>query len=186
LTTGNVDLAGSANAAADALTTRTQGQFSKLGYRLSRQQPINERLSLLASLQGQMASKNLDSAEKFYLGGASDVRAYASSEAAGSAGQLVTIELQQRLSPAFSLIGFYDWGRAQVNIDNAFAAAATPNDVILRGAGLSLIWSNQKNADVRLTWAQRVGSNPNALANGSDSDGTRIKNRFWLSASLSY
>lgn len=186
LTTGNVDLAGSANAAADALTTRTQGPFSKLGYRVSRQQPINDSLSLMASLQGQMASKNLDSAEKFYLGGASGVRAYASSEAAGSAGQLVNIELQQRLSPEFSLIGFYDWGSAQVNTDNAFAGAATPNDVILRGAGLSLAWSNKKNADARLTWAQRVGSNPNALADGSDSDGTLVKNRFWLTASLYY
>ncbi|MDD5031352.1 MAG: ShlB/FhaC/HecB family hemolysin secretion/activation protein [Rhodoferax sp.] len=186
LTTGNVDLAGSANAAGDALAARTQGQFTKLGYRISRQQPINERLSLMASLQGQLANKNLDSAEKFYLGGSSAVRAYAASEAAGSVGQLVNIELQTRLSPEFALLGFYDWGRAQVNTDNAFAGAPTPNEAILSGAGLSLAWSNQKNIDARLTWAQRIGRNPNAQPDGSDTDGTLVKNRFWLSASLYY
>ncbi len=186
LITGNVDLSGSANAAGDALSVRTQGRFAKLGYRISRQQPINQRISFLASLRGQLANKNLDSAEKFYLGGGSGVRAFAPGEAAGSAGQLANIELQTRLSAEFNLLGFYDWGRVQVNIDNAFPGAPLQNEAILKGAGLSLAWSNNKNANASLTWARRIGRNPNALANGSDSDGTLVKHRFWLTASLYY
>ncbi|MDO8321008.1 ShlB/FhaC/HecB family hemolysin secretion/activation protein [Rhodoferax sp.] len=185
-TTGKVDLSGSPSALADATGAQTHGQFGKLRYHISGQQPINERISLMATLRGQMANKNLDSAEKFYLGGGSGVRAYSSSEAAGSAGQLVNIELQTRLSAEFNLVGFYDWGRVQVNTDNAFPGAPLQNGAILRGAGLSLGWSNNENAEARLIWAQRIGRNPNALANGSDSDGTLVKHRFWLTASLYY
>lgn len=76
LVQGKTDLDGSPNQAADAATTQVGGRFTKLRYAGSREQVLTDVLSLSGALSGQIASKNLDSAEKFYLGGASGVRAY--------------------------------------------------------------------------------------------------------------
>ena len=76
LVQGKTDLDGSPNQAAVAATTQVGGRFTKLRYAGSREQVLTDVLSLSGALSGQIASKNLDSAEKFYLGGASGVRAY--------------------------------------------------------------------------------------------------------------
>jgi hemolysin activation/secretion protein len=47
---------------------------------------------LLVRLSGQRASQNLDSSEKFSLGGPNSVRAYGPGEAATDDGNLVTLE----------------------------------------------------------------------------------------------
>jgi hemolysin activation/secretion protein len=184
LSTGDVDLSGSPNAEADAQTTQSAGRFAKLRYTLSRNQRLSETWSAQLSWNGQFANKNLDSAEKLYLGGSSGVRAYPSSEGGGSEGQQLNLDVTGRLPHGFSLTLFYDWGRVRVNTDNDFPGAPPLNTFSLHGAGTTLAWSNQKNLDARLTWSRRIGSNPNATATGMDGDGTLINNRLW--ASLSY
>jgi len=72
---GRLDLGGSPREAADAATTRSAGDYTKLRYVVNRQQSLSDTFSAYASLQGQQASKNLDSSEKFYLGGEYGVRA---------------------------------------------------------------------------------------------------------------
>ena len=186
LGSGKLKLDGSPNQAADALTTRSDGAFNKLRYSLSRKQSLSADLSLLAALSGQSASKNLDSSEKFYLGGANGVRAYPSSEAGGSAGMLANLELSWRLPEGFSLTGFYDWGQVSVNRDNSFAGSPALNDYALKGAGLALGWQAGNGASVRATWARRIGDNPNPTATGNDQDGSLVTNRFWLAASLTF
>lgn len=183
---GNVDLDGSPNRAADALTTRAAGAFTKLRYAASRMQVLSETFSAYAAVSGQAAGKNLDSAEKFYLGGAYGVRAYPANEGGGSSGQLVTAELRARLPHGTALSGFYDWGHVTVNHDNAFAGAALRNSYVLKGAGLTAGWQGENGVSVKATWARRIGDNPNATATGHDQDGTLIKNRIWLQASLPF
>lgn len=184
LVTGTVDLAGSPNAAADAGTARTAGSFRKLRYGLTRQQAIDDDFSLLVSWKGQLSDKNLDSAEKFYLGGDAGVRAYPASEAGGSEGDLVNLELITRLADGWNLIAFYDWGRVRINRQNNFSGGLALNRFSLEGAGVSISWSDHRHSDVRLTWARRIGNNPNPTLTGMDQDGTRIKDRFWLTASV--
>jgi hemolysin activation/secretion protein len=58
---GRIDLSGSPNEAIDALTTRTAGSFHKLHLSASRLQVISDRVSLYARVDGQTASKKLDS-----------------------------------------------------------------------------------------------------------------------------
>ena len=186
LSSGKLKLDGSPNQAADALTTRSDGAFNKLRYSLSRKQSLSADLSLLAALSGQSASKNLDSSEKFYLGGASGVRAYPSSEGGGSDGMLANLELSWRLPEGFSLTGFYDWGQVTVNRDNSFAGAPALNDYALKGAGLALGWQAGNGASVRATWARRMGDNPNPTASGNDQDGSLVRDRVWLAASLTF
>lgn len=96
-----VNLAGSPNALADAQTTRTAGSSNIVRYSATRQQSlrdlIGEDFSLFASLSGQWANKNLDSSNKFYLGGVYGVRAYPSNEGSGAEGQLLNLEFRARV-----------------------------------------------------------------------------------------
>lgn len=183
---GNVDLNGSPNQAADATTTRTAGSFSKLRYTLGRQQVITESLGLSANLGGQLAGKNLDSGEKFYLGGSSGLRAYPASEGGGSEGMMANLDLRWRFLDTLSLTGFYDWGSVTVNRNNDFVGFATINRFSLRGGGLALGWQGETGASAKIVWARRIGENPNPAATGNDQDGTLIRNRFWLNASLPF
>ncbi len=185
-TSGRLDLSGSPNQAADAGNAQTDGAFSKLRYSASRQQIITDDLSLYAAVSGQWASKNLDSSEKFFLGGANGVRAYPSSEAGGSSGQLLNLELRYRLPQGFTLTGFYDAGQVTVNTNNNFANAPALNDYALKGAGLALAWQGETGWSFKATWARRIGDNPNPSATGTDQDGSLVTDRLWLSATLSF
>jgi len=177
---GDVDL-DEINLAEDPLL---DGNFTKFTYYLSRQQVITDSTSLYLSLSGQESNTNLDSSEKFYLGGAYGVRAYPTSEGAGDEGQLVNIELRHRLPYNLNLTGFYDWGHVTVNHDNA--QNDSPNSVDLKGAGLSLAWQGNSDQSLKLTWAHRLGNNPNPILNGDDQDGSHHTNRFWLQASMQF
>jgi hemolysin activation/secretion protein len=181
-----LDLGGSPNQAADAASTQTNGAFSKLRYSASRQQVITDDVSFFAALSGQWASKNLDSSEKFYLGGSNGVRAYPSSEAGGAQGQLINLELRYRLPQGLNLAAFYDAGQIMVNADNRFAGAPALNDVILKGTGLSLTWQSSSGLNLKGTWARRIGDNPNPTLAGNDQDGSLVSNRLWLNASVPF
>lgn len=156
----------------------TDQQFTKLRYSLSRQQVITEDLSLLVALAGQRASKDLDSSERFYLGGVYGVRAYPSSEGGGSSAHLANLEWRWRLPKGFVLSGFYDHGRVG-NRDGSPSYS-------LKGVGAALAWHASFGLNLKATWARRIGDNPNPAANGKDQDGSLIKNRWWLTASLPF
>lgn len=165
------------------------GRYDKWRYSVSRQQVISENLSLYAQLSGQWARRNLDSSERFYLGGAAGVRAYPSSEGGGAEGRMLNLELRWKLPEGFSLIGFYDHGWIRVNHDNSVdkvGAVAALNEFQLKGYGLTLAWQTPFGANLKATWAHRLGSNPNPTSNGSDQDGTLIRNRYWFTVSLPF
>lgn len=187
LSAGDLDLDGSPNNAADAATTRSQGSFTKLRYTLSRQQALTSDLSLYALLSGQAASKNLDSSEKFYLGGASGVRAYPANEGGGSEGALLNLELRWRALYSLVVTGFYDWGSVTINKNNNFTGAPALNRYELDGAGVSVAWTGPIGLTLKGTYARRFGNNPNPDATtGNDQDGTLIHDRFWLTANLPF
>jgi len=131
-----------------------------------------------------LASKNLDSSEKFYLGGAGGVRAYPTNEGGGSEGHMLRLELRKRLPGNLALTGFYDWGAVTVNKDNAITGAASLNHYALQGAGLSLAWATNFGLNLSAMLAHRIGDNPNPTSTGADQDGTLKGNRIWLQASL--
>lgn len=155
------------------------GGFEKLSYSLSRQQTITQDLSLFTALSGQQASKDLDTSERLYLGGASGVRAYPTNEASGSKGQLLNLELRQRLPGNFVVSGFYDWG----TVSNS---SSVGRSYALKGFGLGLSWSAMSGASIKLVWARRDGDNPNPSANGADQDGSLVRDRFWLTLTVPF
>ena len=184
VTRGLVDLSGSPNESNDASSSMTAGRFTKLRLNLNRQQTLGPSTQLVGSYQMQMASKNLDGSEKFSLGGMQAVRAYPSSEANGNAAQLLTVEYQKTLQLQqypFKLSVFLDAGRVT---KLKFNTGSGINTYSLQGAGLwvgSSVPNRWGQAQWRMTWAHRIGTNPAAQANGLDLDGTLHNDRFWLS-----
>jgi hemolysin activation/secretion protein len=183
---GQLNLDGSPNQSADAATTQTAGSFTKLRYTLSRQQTLTATLALRAALSGQAATKNLDSSESFYLGGPTGVRAYPANEGGGADGSLVNLELLWRLAQSFTLGGFYDYGVVQVNHNNDYTGALVLNSYQLKGAGLALAWQGPRGTALKATWARRIGDNPNPTTAGNDQDGSLVRDRFWLEATLTF
>ncbi|WP_158253781.1 ShlB/FhaC/HecB family hemolysin secretion/activation protein [Chromobacterium alticapitis] len=119
----------------DGMGPRTEGAYQKYNFSLSRTQrlPLNNELAI--SLTSQMANKNLDSSEKFVLGGAYGVRAYPQGEGTGDEGWLGNIELRHAILPGLQAAIFADQGHVQFS-HSAYAAGA--NGQTLRGYGLSL------------------------------------------------
>jgi hemolysin activation/secretion protein len=193
ITSGRVNLDGSANQNTDATGANTHGGYQKLNLSVSRVQTLTPDLSLFVAASAQTASKNLDSSEKVYLGGASGVRAYPSSEGGGTEGQTVTAELRQKLNAKATVTGFYDYGHAKAFNDNnkvdgsGLNSGIAPNSYALKGYGASVAWQPEKNIDIKATVAKRIGVSPIASAStGMDGDGTKKINRVWVSASIAF
>jgi len=183
---GNVDLNGSPNKSSVQQTTKAINQFAKLRFSLNREQFIQPSWSLYGSLQGQVASTNLDGSEKFYLGGPQGVRAYPVNEGSGSHATLVNLEWRYYFNPNVTLKTFYDYGWARVNVNNNFTGAPSLNEYSLKGAGLSLQYRFNLGPSVDITYSRRIGDNPNATATGNDQDGTKISDRVWINASIPF
>jgi len=183
---GVLDLGGSPNEAADAETADTAGSFRKVSLTLSRLQGVTDRLSLFASATGQIASKNLDSSERLYLGGANGVRAYPTNEGGGSEGVLADLEARVQLPAGFNLTGFFDWGEVHFNKDETFPGAPTSNVDVLKGAGAAVGWVAPFGLTVRVAVAHRIGRNPDPTGTGTDQDGTLVENRVWAQATMPF
>ncbi len=168
-------------------TNTLDGGFTKWRLTMSRKNKINDSQALLLSYQRQLANRNLDSSEKFGIGGASSVRAYPGGEASGSEASVFTTEWQHDLEwnkQPYKVSAFYDLGSITKYKYNDSGVAN--NSYSLQGMGLWIgtsIPNRWGQSQWRATWAHRLGSNPGALSSGSDADGTYYLNRFWLSAS---
>jgi hemolysin activation/secretion protein len=115
LVVGDLDIDSPVARLIDQLTVHTNGRYVRLSYGGSRSQQLTSSTFMSVALSGQRASKNLDTSEKFSLGGAEGVRAYPQGEDIGDEGYLVSFELRQKLTPALQGILFYDTGSVTIN-----------------------------------------------------------------------
>ncbi|MBG6074906.1 ShlB/FhaC/HecB family hemolysin secretion/activation protein [Polaromonas sp. CG_9.11] len=165
--------------AIDAVTAQSNGHFSRFSYSARRLQRITDATRLSVSLTGQQASKNLDSSEKFSLGGGNAVRAYPQGEAVGDEGRRVSVELQHTLTDALQGLLFYDFGQVTIN-KNPFGPAA-PNSRTLAGAGIGLN-VNFTGLQLRSSLAWRTqGGLPSSIPQGSAKTPT-----LWLQATAAF
>lgn len=151
------------------------GAFNTLDLRVSRQQVIAERWTLLTTLRGQLGSKRLDSSQRFYLGGPNGVRAYPVNEGSGNRGALLNVELRRRLAYNTTVATFYDWG----HVGNAGPEASYD----LSGYGIGVSWQAPHRIELETSLARRFGHNPNPLTTGRDQDGSLHRTRLWLTLS---
>lgn len=189
LTSGNVDLSGlAANEAADASGPRTAGSFVRGIYSLARLQRLTRLVSLFGSLRGQLASGNLDSSQKFILGGPSGVRSYPVGEAPGDEGHALTFETRFDLPgmPAWAatqLVGFLDTGWVKLHKDpwtGAITNQSGKNDYWLSGGGIGINVGKAGLYSVRASYAHNIGHNDGRSPAGKDSDNLSDDGRFWL------
>lgn len=123
--------------AIDAASAQTSGSYTKVSWSVSRLQRLTNESLVYLSVAGQQASRNLDSSEKFSLGGPAGVRAYPLAEAGGDEGYKATLELRHAFTPALQGTLFYDWGEVTLN-KRPFGAPGSPNKRALAGAGVGL------------------------------------------------
>ena len=162
---GKLNIASAAALAIDAASAQTNGSYSKVTYGLSRLQRINNSTIISASLNGQQAGRNLDSSEKFSLGGPTGVRAYPSGEASGDEGFKGTLELRHSWNANWQSTLFYDFGTVRIN-KTPFGAAAS-NGKNLAGAGIGLNATFDK-VQIKAALAWRVdGGLPASLPAGA-------------------
>lgn len=155
----------------DAITAQSQGHFGKTSFSFQRLQRLTDTTVFYFSWMQQWADKNLDSAEKFTLGGTYGVRAYPQGEADGDEGRLATAEVRWRASDHWQFQGFYDDGRATLNRDPWLAGN---NERHLSGAGVGATFNSGKTS-VNLMSAWRMGTD------SPTSDTDRMP-RIWLQA----
>ena len=161
---GNLDIRSIDIRNIDAITTQINGSYAKGMAAASRLQKIIGELALYISFNGQIASQNLDSSEKFSLGGIYGVRSYPVNEASGDNAFFVTGELRygltgffERINPGdIQLIAFTDAGSSWINKDS-WAGAGTSNRRDLSGAGVGLNWS-MSHFTLRTSYAWALGS----------------------------
>lgn len=169
----SLDAASLANDSAPG-SAKTHGIFNKLTYNVNRLQRVSDDYSAWLALSGQQASKNLNSSEKFALGGANGVRAYPQGEASGDQGLLATLEVRRSFSPQLQAAVFYDAGSVDRN-RNAFAAGE--NSRFIAGTGVGLNGAIGKlSFKTSLAWRTRGGF--------PQSDTVSRNPRWWLQANL--
>jgi len=174
---GDLDIRTTFNRILDQGTYNTNGNFSKFNFAYQRLQRITDQTSLLMATSGQYASKNLDSAEQFSLGGPSGVRAHPVGEGAGDDAILLTLEMRHIL-PGVRLAGtpmqlsaFADMGHSKVRHNPL--PIDTNNTHNLNGVGVGVNFSKQDDYLLRLDWAFRIGE--------KSSDDNQ-SNRIWAQA----
>jgi hemolysin activation/secretion protein len=162
-------------AAADAATARTQGHFDTFALDLSRLQRLAGPLNLYGRVAAQWAGQNLDSSERFGLGGAYGVRAYPEGEAYADEGVLLQTELRYRLG-AFVPYGFYDAGWVRLN-DTPWTNANNHRN--LGGAGLGLRWSQARvSAEMSAAWRTRAGTPRSDTRDHTPQLWAKVQSRF--------
>ncbi len=187
LSEGTIDLSGNPQAyRQDQLGPKANGIFTKfeeeaawLG-KLGQDRKIDFRLAL----KGQWTPNNLDSTEKFSLGGAKGLRAFGSGEASGDAGLIFSEDVGYLLDYGIHPYVFSDagviwkdvrsWpGRSGLNCYHLF-------DV---GAGVS---KSIENLNMSLVFAHQLGPNFGLTAQGLDVDNTSQRFRVWATLSYRY
>ncbi|MFS6817715.1 ShlB/FhaC/HecB family hemolysin secretion/activation protein [Citrobacter meridianamericanus] len=163
------------------------GSFGRLNYQATHEQYLIGPLSLQGSVNGQFASKNLDSSQKLLTGGAVGVRAYAAGSGAVDDGVVASLEFRSQWTlpvlPVLggehqvTLAGFYDqsWGQQYHNN----TGLTSQNQVELAGGGAYVKVARNDDYALMLTWAHRTGDK-DPVSGLSDRD------LFWVSAVKSF
>jgi hemolysin activation/secretion protein len=132
---------------------------------------------VLVKASGQLASRNLDSSERMYLGGASGVRAYPQGEGSGDEGIMATVEPRFYTSvPGLIFSTYFDIGYVQYRKDGQPSGlpGSTETGMTLKGYGVALSYTKPNDWFARLDYARRIGSDPNL------SEKAKAKGRLWF------
>ena len=146
ITIGDLDIEGNqAYIDFDNQGPKTAGSFSKLNFAVSRLQHLGGKVSAFMSLSGQVASKNLDSSQKFYFGGPYSMPGYPTGQISGDDAALLHLDLRhdfynQPWGGILQASIFYAYGQTDI-FKEAWSGwqGANPiitNDITLQSVGI--------------------------------------------------
>jgi len=168
LVTGVLGFDDAAAESTDNNSAKHNGSFQKFNFQASRQQYLSQTSTLVMNMDSQWAFKNLDSSQKFSIGGSRSVRAYESGAVSGDEGFLLSAEWRELLpSPPdylhvkgqWYLSVFADAGFVKINRrpwDNAV------NEQSLSGVGWGLNWLGPDNWRASFSMARPLEHTPAA------------------------
>jgi hemolysin activation/secretion protein len=191
VTAGSVDVrGGEAFKDFDRENLGIDGGFARLNAEVSRLQHITGNWSTYAGLAGQWASGNLDSSQKFYIGGPFSVPGYPTGEASGDHGANLHLDLRRDFLNTpwggdFQASLFYTTGWARLFADTWEGWKGDnpiiKNDITLSTWGLSLSQTWASGLIVRASVGWQLGNNEGRdPVTGDDSDGSDRDYRAWI------
>lgn len=174
----------------DDQSGKTEGSFTRFNLEFNRLQHLQGNLSSLLSLSGQLASQNLDSSQKFFIGGPFSVAGYPTGEVGGDEGALLHADLRY---------DFYDmpWrGNLQASVFYAVGWATLfkntwsgwnatnpdlDNHIQLQSVGFGLTQTWDETFVLRGLLGYQVGSNETKDPTGGEAiDGSSENYRAWV------
>ncbi|MEY4272073.1 MAG: hypothetical protein RL250_939 [Verrucomicrobiota bacterium] len=174
-TRGNLCLDPTLTALDDA-SARKQGDFNKINLDLARVQNLPAGFTLYGRYSLQLADRNLDSSERFGLGGAQGVRAYPLGEGMGDQGWLGQVELRYDAG-IFAPYAFYDVAEADTNYRPWTASVDVTRHISGAGVGVRTTYQ-QWSGDVSLAWPITGGD--------AQADSKQASPRIWVSVSRTF
>jgi hemolysin activation/secretion protein len=197
VTTGDLKLNNAQHRADDTLYYKTAGHFTKANFSFSRLQNLVGDLSGKVSLDGQWASRNLDTSEKYFLGGPYSLAGYPTGEIAGDNAAVVYADLRYDFYKMpwggdFQMKAFYTYGWTQIyknqsTWDIFYSNQPDDNEVHLQtvGLGVSQTWSD--TAVIRVTVGKQIGGDKHVKRPyndpvGLDYDQSDSDYRAWVEA----
>jgi len=194
LTSGDLNISGPpAYVQANAATVDTAGRYFKLRGEYQYLHFLENGHRLLLRLSGQASDRNLDSSEKFLMGGVNAIRAYPEGEAPADQALLARIDWvipvpAEALPGSLSTRLFVDAGTLWLLKDTrgGLASFGIPNHYNLAGIGLGFNWNLPKGFTANLEAATKIGNNPGASLKGYDADGRDNTSRLWLGLGWAY
>ncbi|MDC8756304.1 ShlB/FhaC/HecB family hemolysin secretion/activation protein [Janthinobacterium fluminis] len=154
-TSGKLNLDGGL-AAADAGSAKTAGRSHKFNLDVARIQKLPANVVFYGRYSAQWTRTNLDSSERFGLGGVYGVRAYPSGEGMGDKGYLLQTELRYPSGPVTPFI-FYDAGKTHVNAQPWDANSRLTRSISGAGVGARVEYKGW-SLDATLAWRGRGGA----------------------------
>ena len=180
LTVGDVN-----DTSTNSATSNALGNYSKLNSNFSRFQRLTDQNALQVNLSAQYAFKNLDSGDKFSLGGPYGIRAYPNSEGQGDHGLMANIEFKHGFTQALEGMVFYDWGwiqQHQNTYSNWNSSNVNQKNIYqLQGMGVGATWNVNPTTTINWIFSTTLGSNKGEDASGLDNDGLSKDKRSYLS-----
>ena len=191
VTAGSVDVrGGDVFKAFDSENLGTDGSFARANIEISRLQHIGANWSAYGGLAGQWASGNLDSSQKFYIGGPFSVPGYPTGEASGDHGAHLHVDLRHDFLNTpwggdFQASVFYTTGWVRLFEDTWEGWQGDnpiiENDITLSSWGFSLSQTWESGLIVRASVGRQLGSNEGRdPLTGNASDDSDSDYRAWI------
>jgi hemolysin activation/secretion protein len=161
---GSVNIMNPSQAQSDQLGANISGPYGKLALYSVLTQPLPiKNTNLLLSVNGQVATTNLNTSEQLFLGGPYGVRAYPVSQGGGSQGAILSAEVNHKYPNNIQIGAFFDAGflqQFQSTYPQWQGQTNAGNNYALYSTGLNAKYRYKNKAEVSGILAFRLGDNP--------------------------